>query len=372
MGCPMESGHTITRLRNGAQIFPAMVEEMQAAQRSIDLLTFVYWTGQPARVIGETLVAKARAGVRVRVVLDYMGARSIDDDLVEHLEEAGVLVHWFRPLLVDPADAVEIGKRTHRKICVLDETVAFVGGVGIAAEWDGNANNPEEWRDSHFRITGPCVDGIRAGFFDDWAPSPHPLTTFQDQFPPQDRSGSIAAMAVLGESEAGMSATALLKRVLLEGATEQVRITTAYFSPNDDMTSWLVDAAERGVDVQVMFPGTEIDKRLPQANGERAYPGLLEAGVKLWAYETTMLHAKVLTVDGCISDIGSSNYNDRSVNHDEEIDVVAFDRDLAALLDQDFEADLVRCTRVDEEWWRERGVIERMQSAASALIDGFI
>ena len=368
----MESGHTITRLRNGDQIFPALVQEMLRAQRSIDLLTFVYWTGQPARIVGETLVAKAREGVRVRVILDFMGARSIDRELVEQLEEAGALVHWFRPLSGDPAEATEIGKRTHRKVCVVDETVAFIGGVGIAAEWDGDANNPSEWRDSHFRVTGPAVDGIRAGFFDDWEPSSHPLTTFHDTFPPQDRSGPTTAMVVLGESEVGTSATYLLKRVLLEGALEQVRITTAYFSPNQEMTRWLVDAAERGVDVQVMFPGTEIDKRLPQANGERAYPELLDAGVRLWSYEGTMLHAKILTVDGCISDIGSSNYNDRSVRHDEEIDLVAFDRDLAALLDQDFEADLVRCVEVDEDWWQERGIVARLQSAASGLIDGFI
>lgn len=372
LGRPFQDGHTITRLRNGDEIFPAMVEAMQAAERSIDLLTFVYWTGQPAQVIGETLEAKARDGVRVRLILDFFGARSMNRDLLDQLEDAGVLVHWFRP--PDPSqDGVKgIGKRTHRKVCVVDETIGFVGGVGIAAEWDGDARNPEEWRDTHFRVTGPCVDGIRAGFVDDWMTSGQPLTSAHDEFPPQDRSGSTPAMVLLGESEVSMSATHHLKRVLIEGAVDRIRMTTAYFSPNDELTQWLSDAADRGVDVQVMFPGGEIDKRLPQANGERAYPQLLEAGVRLWSYEQTMLHAKILTIDGCIADVGSSNYNDRSVMHDEEIDLVALDRDLVAILDQDFEADLRHCVEVDEAWWEERSVLEKAQAIATEAIDGFI
>ena len=372
LGRPMQAGNTITRLRNGDQIFPAMVQAMQAARRSIDLLTFVYWTGQPAQVIGQTLEDKARAGVRVRQVLDFFGARDIDRDLVTSLEDAGVQVLWFRPLSEIPSNGIDIGKRTHRKVCVIDEEVGFVGGVGIAAEWDGNANGPGEWRDSHFRITGPCVDGIRAGFFDDWSTGDFELWTAADEFPEHDRSGPVRAMTILGESEVGPSAVKLLKRVLIEGATSRIRLTTAYFSPNAEMTGWLVDAAERGVDVQVMFPGSEIDKRLPQANGEFAYPELLEAGVKLWSYETTMLHAKILTVDGCIADVGSSNYNDRSIAHDEEIDIVAFDRELTGILDQDFEADLLQCVAVDEDWWAERSIVERLQTGASKLIDGFI
>lgn len=372
LGHSMLPGNTITRLRNGDQIFPEMVRAMHGATRSIDLLTFVYWTGTPARVIGETLEARARAGVRVRVILDVFGAARINRDLVASLEEAGVHVHWFRPPVGETADLGGIGKRTHRKICVVDETVAFVGGVGIAAEWDGDARTPDEWRDSHFRVTGPVVATIRAGFIDDWATSGRPLTTQHDVFPPHDDDGPALAMAVLGESEVGESAVALLKRVLVEVAVDRIRLTTAYFSPNEHMAGWLRDAAVRGVDVQVMFPGTHIDKRLPQANGERAYPELLEAGVKLWAYEKTMLHAKVLTIDGVLADVGSSNYNDRSIQHDEEIDLIAWDPTLVAVLDQDFESDLVHCVRVDEGWWDERGVLERAQSAASGLIDGFI
>ncbi len=371
LGTPMQTGHTIERLRNGDQIFPAMVKAMREAERSIDLLTFVYWTGRPAQVIGKTLEARAREGLRVRVILDFFGAMSMDRDLVDSLEDAGVLVHWFRPPAPD-TEVVGIGKRTHRKICVIDETVAFVGGVGIAEEWDGDARNPDEWRDSHFRVTGPCVDTIRAGFVDDWAPSGHPLVTPHDTFPPQDTSGDTRAMVILGESEVSDSAVSLVKRALLEVASERIRLTTAYFSPSEDMVTWLVEAAQRGVDVQVMFPGANIDKRLPQANGERAYPELLEAGVRLWSYEPTMLHAKILTIDGLIADVGSSNYNDRSIRHDEEIDLVAIDRDLVDVLDRDFAADRERCIEVDQDWWEERGLLERAQSAASAVIDKFI
>lgn len=372
LGLPMQPGHTITRLRNGVEIFPAMVEAMRAAQRSIDLLTFVYWTGEPARMIGETLEERARAGVRVRVILDAFGARDIDRELVERLEDAGVAVHWFRPPEASQEAVKGIGKRTHRKVCVVDETIAFTGGVGIAQEWAGDARDADEWRDTHFRVTGPCVDTLRVGFLDDWIFSGHPMATEHDEFPPHDTSGPVRALVVLGESEVNLSATWHLKHVLLEGAMDRIRLTTAYFSPNDEMAAWLADAAQRGVDVQVMFPGGEIDKRLPQANGERRYPELLEAGVTLLAYEPTMLHAKVLTIDGCIADIGSSNFNDRSVRHDEEIDLVAYDRDLVAVLDEDFERDRTRCIVVDEDWWEDRTLLDRAQAAASALIDGFI
>ncbi len=372
LGQQMLPGHTITRLRNGDQIFPAMVRSMRAAERSIDLLTFVYWTGTPAKVIGKTLESKAREGLRVRIILDVFGAARIDRDLVKSLEDAGVQLHWFRPPIGEPTDLAGIGKRTHRKICVIDETEAYVGGVGIAEEWDGDARSPEEWRDDHFHVTGPAVATIRAGFIDDWATSGQPLVTHHDVFPSQEGDGDARAMVILGESEIGDSAVALVKRALLEIAMDRIRLTTAYFSPNEEMAGWLCEAARRGVDVQVMFPGTHIDKRLPQANGERAYPDLLEAGVTLWSYEKTMLHAKILTIDGVLADVGSSNYNDRSIQHDEEIDLIAWDPALVEILDQDFEADRVNCIEVDGEWLEERSTMEKVQATASGLIDGFI
>lgn len=372
LGRPFLPGHTITRLRNGDQIFAEMVREMRAAQRSIDLLTFVYWTGAPAKAVASTLLDRAREGVRIRVVLDFFGARSMDTGVIDELKEAGVLIHWFRPLSLDADEREQIGNRTHRKICVVDETVAFVGGVGIAEEWDGDARSKEEWRDSHFRVTGPCVDTIRAGFLDDWATSEYALITDHDLFPDQDTSGSIRAAVVPGESEVGESGIAILKRSLLDLASHRIRMTTAYFSPDENMTSWLVDAADRGVDIQVMFPGTEIDKRLPQVAGEREFGGLLAAGIRLFSYDHSMLHAKILTIDGFIVNVGSANFNDRSIRQDEELDLVALDEDLAAVLDADFEADKRHCREITQDEWAKRGPLQRLEEQASRVIDKFV
>jgi cardiolipin synthase len=372
LGVHTTEGNIVTRLKNGDQIFPAMLEAIRGADRTIDMLTFIYWTGNVAIEIAEALADRARAGVRVRLVLDYFGARLLEDDLIEMMDEAGVHVHWFRPVN-GVTDLTDAGQRTHRKVLIVDERVAFVGGVGIAEEWEGDARNPEEWRDDHFRITGPAVDGLRSAFLDDWAESGLDLLDEADQFPdPEIHDDGVPALVVRGASEAGWSDIGLLKRVLCELANEEIRITTAYFSPNEHMTRWLCEAAQRGVTVKVMAPGEHTDKRLPQVDGEAMYEQLLEAGVEIYRYEKTMLHAKVMTVDGHVADVGSANFNDRSVRWDEECDVVVFDEHLVACLNDDWDDDVQHAVRVTAEEWADRGVIQKAQERVASTIDRFV
>ena len=372
LGIHATEQNTVTRLRNGDEIFPAMLEAIHAAEHTVDMLTFIYWTGDVAVRIAEALADRARAGVRVRVVLDAFGARLLEDDLVKQMEEAGVHVHWFRPVngISDIADA---GQRTHRKVLIVDEEIAFTGGVGIAEEWEGDARDETEWRDDHFRVTGPVVDGLRSAFLDDWAESGRELLDEKDRFPTpwQDVEG-VPALVVRGASESGWSDIGLLKRVLCALASERIRIATAYFSPNEDMTKWLTDATERGVQVQVMMPGQHSDKRLPQVDGEAMYERLLAAGVEIYRYERTMLHAKVMTIDGMVADVGSANFNDRSVRWDEECDVVVFDEDLVAQLDTDWDDDVQHATRVTMDNWQDRGPLQRVQERLAGMIDGYV
>lgn len=372
LGVHATEGNRVTRLRNGDQIFPSMLEAIRGAERTIDMLTFIYWTGGIAEEMASSLAERANAGVRVRLVLDYFGARLMDDQLVEQMQDAGVHVHWFRK--VDSiADLTDAGERTHRKVLIVDEQIAFVGGVGIAEEWEGDARNPDEWRDDHFRIEGPAADGLRSAFLDDWAESGRWLLDEADTFPdPISYDDGVPALVVRGASESGWSDIGLLKRVLCELAQEEIRITTAYFSPNEHMTRWLCEAAERGVRVRVMMPGQHTDKRLPQVDGEAEYVKLLAGGVEIHRYERTMLHAKVLTVDGIVADVGSSNFNDRSVRWDEECDIVVFDEELVRVLNDDFDDDLQYCRQVDEEEWADRGLVQRAQEAAADAIDRFV
>ena len=372
LGVHATEGNVIERLRNGVQIFPSMLEAIRGAGNTVDMLTFIYWKGGIAEEIAEALADRARAGCRVRLVLDFFGARLLENELVEMMEEAGVHVHWFRPI-EKTSDLADAGERTHRKLLIVDERVAFVGGVGIAEEWEGDARGPGEWRDNHFRITGPAVDGLRSAFLDDWAESGEELLDAFDRFPdPESHADGVAALAVRGASEAGWSAIGLLKRVLCQLAQEEIRITTAYFSPNEHMVSWLCQAAERGVTVKVLMPGQHTDKRLPQLDGENAYEPLLACGVEIYRYEKTMLHAKVMTIDGHVADVGSANFNDRSVRWDEELDVVVFDEGLVQCLNDDWDEDVTHATRVTLEEWRERGMVQRAQERVVETIDRFV
>jgi cardiolipin synthase len=363
IGVPATEGNRLDVLRNGDQIFPAMLDAIAEAEHSIDLLTFVYWNGEIASEFARRLSERARAGVRVRVLLDAWGAHPMDKQLIEEMDQAGALVRWFRPLRRLRAGTVN--HRTHRKVMIADESVGFTGGVGIADEWKGDARDANEWRDTHFRIRGPAVDGLRAAFLDNWVETDPVLYDAQiDRFPAQPKPGATVVQCVRGASEVGWSDVATLFRTLLQAAQSCVRITTAYFVPDDDLTDRLCDAAERGLQVQILLPGPHADKRFVQLAGEAMYPRLLASGVELWNFQPTMMHAKVMTVDGVVANIGSANLNARSTECDEEINVVALDAELVQILDEQFDEDLERSVRIEAANWKERSLSQRVAEQA--------
>jgi cardiolipin synthase len=369
LGVPATEGNRVEVLRDGVEIFPAMLDAIAGAERTVDLLTFVYWRGDIASRFARTLTQRARDGVRCRVVLDAVGARHVDRDLIETMEDAGVLVHWFRPLL-DEGDLRNPGHRTHRKVLVVDELVGFAGGVGIAEEWDGSSDDGTGWRETQLRVRGPVVDGLRAAFADDWLDSGHPLLDHRDRFPEADAGGDTTAMVIRGESEHGWSDIALLRRVLFELAEKRIRITTPYLAPDDGTLAALVAAAERGVTVEVLVPGPTNDKLVARLAAERRYDVLLDAGVALHHFTPTMLHAKVLTVDEVVGVVGSANLNHRSLALDEEVDVVLFDHDVVARLDGDTDDDLARAEPItDGTWRRERSGGRAPLRGLTALVD---
>jgi cardiolipin synthase A/B len=374
LGIPATEGNIVERLRNGDAIFPAMLDAVAAAEHTVDFATFVYWQGDVARRFAAAMCDRATRGVRVRVILDALGTRHMDEELLEQMGEAGVHVHRFRPAENGAfEDLRSVGHRTHRKVLVIDEEVAFTGGVGIAEEWEGDARDESEWRDTHFRVTGPAVDGLRAAFVDDWLEADDwPITDDRDRFPVQPQRGHHTVQVVRGEAEHGWSDIAMLKHALLDLAESHVNITTAYFSPDPRLTDKLCATAQRGVAVRVLMPGDHTDKRLPQVVGELAYEQLLDAGVVIHRYERSMLHAKVLTVDGVLANVGSANINSRSLRHDEECDLVVFDPDFTRQLDEDLEEDLRHSVPVDPSDWADRGLVQRFQETVADAIDGFV
>ncbi|MGH8978212.1 MAG: phospholipase D-like domain-containing protein, partial [Acidimicrobiia bacterium] len=336
-------------------------------EHTIDLLTFVYWNGEIGSEFARRLGERAAAGVRVRVLLDAWGAHPMDKRVIADMERAGVLVRWFRPFRRFSARTVN--HRTHRKVLIADESVGFTGGVGIADEWKGDARNAEEWRDTHFRIAGPAVDGLRAAFLDNWAETdPVLFDETIDRFPDQPKPGGALVQCVRGAAEVGRSDVATLFCTLLQSARSCVRVTTAYFVPDEDLTDRLCDATDRGVQVQVLLPGPHADKRFVQLAGEAMYPRLLDAGVELWHFQPSMMHAKVMTVDGVVANIGSANLNARSTAADEEVNVVVLEPELAQLLDDQFDEDLERSVRIEPGRWRRRSVRQRVAELAVAPI----
>ncbi|MEP7059434.1 MAG: phospholipase D-like domain-containing protein [Actinomycetota bacterium] len=270
IGVPATEGNLIEVLHNGHEIFPAMLEAIDGAQYTIDLLTFVYWQGEIGTRFARSLAGRAEAGVRVRVLLDSWGAHPIDRPSIDLMESAGVAVRWFRPFRrFEPS---KMNHRTHRKVLVVDESTGFTGGVGIADEWNGDARNESEWRDTHFRLSGPAVDGLRAAFLDNWVET-NPVLFEEgiDRFPAQPQPGGSVVQCVRGASEAGWSDITTLFLTLLGMARRRIRITTAYFVPDQELIERLCAAAERGVEVEILLPGPHADKRFVQIAGEAAY-----------------------------------------------------------------------------------------------------
>ena len=358
LGVPATEGNLVAVLRNGNEIFPAMLGAIAEADHTIDLLTFVYWRGQIGTSFAEALSERAGSGVRVRVLLDAWGAHPIDRELIGMMEDAGVRVRWFRPL--HRLQMTKANHRTHRKVMVVDEAVGFTGGVGIADEWNGDARNEHEWRDTHFRVRGPAVDGLRAAFLDNWIETDLEIFTREiDRFPEQPKPGRSVIQCVRGASETGASDMSTLLLALLQIAEERIRITTAFFVPDDELTNRLCAASDRGVTVEILLPGPHADKRFVQLAGQAVYDSLLAHGVRIWQFQPSMLHAKVMTVDGRVANVGSANFNARSTELDEEINLVALDPDLVRLLDDQFDHDLERSEEIEAGRWEERSLGRR-------------
>ena len=362
LGIPTTEGNEITVLRNGDEIFPAMLRAIREAEHTVDFLTYIYWTGDVARAFAEALAERARAGVRVRVLVDAVGGRQMPDELFEELERAGAQTERFRPpWKISP---FKQNHRTHRKVLVVDEDVAFTGGVGIAEEWEGDARNPDEFRDTQVQVRGPAVDGLRAAFAQNWAETGRPLSEDADRFPEQPQVGSSTVQVVRGSATIGWNDVETVLRVMVHAAAERVRIATGYLSPDDDVIDLLGGAVRRGVDVDVVTPGQHTDKQATILGGNALYDRLLDAGVRIWEFQPTMMHCKVVTVDGLVGVVGSTNLNTRSMRHDEEVMLVVLDPDVVKVLDRHFEEDLTRAELIDPDRWADRSLPQKVAEKA--------
>ena len=340
IGHQFVEGNRLDILKNGDEIFPAMLEAVEAAEESIEFVTFVYWTGQIADHMARALSDRARAGVRVRVILDGFGSLPMDPLLIDDMRASGVMVERFRPIA--RWKFWESDHRTHRKILVCDNQVAFTGGVGIAEEWMGDARDSSEWRDTHFRIEGPAVVGLRAAFLTDWRDIGFGIDTVDIDFTPPHPAGRVPMAVIDGSAQIGYNDAERVLEALVLAATDSIRIATPYFNPTGTFTERLIEARRRGVEIDILIPGPHIDKRISLVMAREKYRPLIREGIRVWEYQPTMMHVKAVLIDQRVAMIGSVNLNRRSVEKDEEVAVVVLDGSTVEQLEQHFDDDVTR------------------------------
>ncbi len=366
LGVPFTGGSAIEPLRNGDEIFPPMLKAIRSAERLVEFLTFVYWTGDIAWAFADALAERAHAGVAVRVLLDGYGTVPMARGMLERMIEAGVDVRTFRPL---PTWRVwRTDNRTHRKVMVVDGREAFTGGVGVAEEWEGAARGPSEWRDTHFRVQGPAVLGLRATFLDNWIETTHSGEGTLDALWPVEQAGGLSVQVIRSTAGVGWSDVATLHEALIRLAERRLRFVTPYFSPSPETTTRLIEAVERDVEVEIMIPGPHVDKRVSELASGEEIERLLEGGVRIHRFQPTMLHVKSVTVDGLVASVGSANLNHRSSVKDDEIMLNVADAGFAAEIDRHFDDDLARCEPLGPRAWRRRGALRRLTEAVAGVV----
>jgi len=357
-GAPVSFGNDAELLINGDEIFPAYLGAIGDAEETVNLLTYAYWRGDIAVEVAETLCEKANAGVECNVILDAVGAAKMDRRLVHKMRDAGVQVCFFRP--PKPYAVKRLQHRTHRKLLIVDGTAGFTGGVGIAEEWTGNAEDPEHWRDTHVRVRGPVVRGLQGAFAENWLECTGDVLAGDRYLPYIEELEDGGPMQVMRSSATiGDTNAEALVYLALAAAKESIELTSAYFVPRPAFTEALVEAAERGVELRILVPGSHIDKAFVRTAGRAAYDELIAAGIEIYEYRPTMLHAKTLTVDRTWSSVGSVNFDNRSFQLHDEVTLCVQSERFAGLLHDAFERDLESSERIEPDAWAERPVSQR-------------
>ncbi len=359
-------GNSVDIYNNGDEIFPPMLDAIASAQRTITFETFVYWSGRIGRAFADALAERARAGVRVHVILDWFGAKRMDPDIVRQLTDAGAEVERYHP--VRWYSLRKLNNRTHRKILVVDGTTGFTGGVGIADEWLGDARNAGEWRDCHFRVRGPAVAQLQRAFMDNWLKTHATVLHGDRYFPALTEFGTTPAQVFMSSASEGSESARLMFLLSIASASTSVRIGTAYFVPDTLTVRTLIEARRRGASVRIIAPGRRIDKQIVRWASRSRWGELLDAGIEIYEYHRTMYHCKLMIVDDVWVSVGSCNFDNRSFRLNDEANLNAYDPALARRLSEDFDADADRSERLTQDAWRARPLRERAAERVAGLL----
>jgi cardiolipin synthase A/B len=359
LGPPLTAGNKVETLLNGDQIFPAMLAAIRGARRTITFETYIYWSGDIGKAFADALSERARNGVKVHILIDWVGSQKMEQALLKEMQDAGAEIHKYHPPRWYNLD--RLNNRTHRKILVADGHVGFTGGVGIADEWSGNAQDKDHWRDTHYRVEGPAVAQMQAAFVDNWLKVSGTVLHGEAYFPAIEPAGEHYAQMFMSSQEGGAESMHLMYLLSIAAARRTIDLSMAYFVPDKLASDAITAAIRRGVRVRIIVPGQNTDTALVRSAGRATWGPFLQAGAQIHEYQPTMYHCKVLVVDGRWVSVGSTNFDTRSFRLNDEANLNVLDREFAQRQVADFERDLKLSRRVSYEEWASRPWREKIQ-----------
>ncbi|MDB5778597.1 MAG: cls [Polaromonas sp.] len=370
LGPSILEGNKATELINGDSIFPAMLQAIRGARKTILFEIFIYWSGDIAREFAEAMAERARAGVKVHVLLDWVGSARMNSNLIDTMTDAGVQVERFHALRW--YNLSRMNNRTHRKLMIVDGTIGFTGGVGIAPQWTGHAQDPDHWRDTHYRVEGPVVAQMQSVMLDNWAKSTGKVLHGAGYFPPLEPVGGQSAQMFASSPNGGSESMQMMYLIAITAATRSIELCSAYFVPDNITRRALVSAVERGVRVRILLPGKHTDEATVRRASRGLWGPLLEAGVQIHEYQPTMFHCKLMIVDGLMTSVGSTNFDMRSFRLNDEANLNIYDTAFARRQTQVFEEDLRLARRITLAAWQGRPLREKLHERLAALFSALL
>ena len=363
-GSAMTHGNAAVLIEDGP-VLDAMVEDIRKARSTVNFEIYIFKADEVGRRFADAMIEASRRGVQVRLMVDAQGSSL--DHLRDELEDAGVHVHDYRP----GRTHAYYGRRTHRKLLIVDGRIGYTGGFCIDKRWLGTARNKDEWHDSAVRVTGPVVSQMQAIFSEGWTYTTGEILTGELFYPHLDVAGTLLAQAMKASKGDASSMPKMLYFLAIEAARKNIHIQNPYFLPDSQVRKALVEAVKRGVDVKVMVPGKHMDIPMVRMASRRDFGPLLKGGVRIYEYQPTMIHSKALVVDGIFTTIGSINFDARSMSKNAEESVSFYDRGFAAEVEAMFQRDLLLCKEVTLEDWKDRGASARIAETFSGLFKPF-
>jgi cardiolipin synthase len=358
LGPAIVPGNRIQALQNGDEIFPAMLEAIAGARRTITFETYIYWSGDIGEKFAKALIERARAGVQVHVMLDWIGCDKMSHELVTEMQRGGVEIERYHA--VTWYSLGRLNNRTHRKVLIIDGSTSFTGGVGIADQWLGHAQDADHWRDMHFKVTGPVAAQMQTAFLDNWIKTTGHVLHGDGYFPDIEAKGSQEMQMFISSPEGGSDSMRLMYLTAITAAKRSIDMEAAYFVPDRLMIRELIAARGRGVCIRILVPGRDIDSKVVGIASKREWGPLLDHGVEIYVYQPTMLHCKMLIFDEYMVSVGSTNFDMRSFELNDEASLNVYDEHFAHEMTEVFLQDLNAATRYTPEHWRRRSWREKL------------